>query len=124
MIVCAAIIVLVISLFMVVSDIKIYRQKQKLNSEISDLQQKIKNLQDNNNNLKQNISQADNPQYMEKIAREEFGEQLPGEKAVNFVVTQDKTQPKNGSVTNSINNLWSGWIGGVWAGIKNFLGLK
>ena len=102
----AAIILLVV---LVVVDVMVYKRRQELHFQVSNLEQQIKDIQTSNDNLTQKIQNQDNPQYMEKIAREELDLQRQGEKAVSFIMPE--TLPQNTEASQK--NPWSKWFGNV-----------
>lgn len=113
-----AVLIIIVAIFLVIADARVYRKKQQLNLQIESLKNKIQDLEDKNNNFKQGISNADSNQYMEKVAREELDLQKPGEKVVSFVVTQKEPSQNSNEQKNflqvwlaNVNNFWN-WITG------------
>ena len=109
-----AVVMVGIAVCLIVADVHIYRTRQKLISQVENLKTKIHDLKDKNNNLKQGIANADNSQYVEKIAREELDLQKPGEKVVSFVVT-DKQSPQDASEQESFLQIWQANLGHFWS---------
>jgi len=95
-------------------DFKIYKKRKELESQVKHYQEQIEKLGKSNQELKLGIDNADNVEYLEKIAYEQLGEQKPGETAVIFVAPEQKIleplPPKN---------IWTGWLTGFWQWIKN-----
>src|SRR3989344_8318219 len=74
------IVLLIIIVFLVFADIKVYKERKKFNLQIDSLKEKIQAIQDKNNTLEQGIARADDKDYIEKIAREELDLQIEDEK--------------------------------------------
>ncbi len=108
------IIFLVIIIILIFADFKIYKKKQELASQINDYQKKIENIKKSSQNLRDEIANSDNTDYLEKIAYEQLGQARPGETVYSFVAPQEKPKtiqkPQNFLDTKS----WSGWLSGVW----------
>ncbi len=100
---------------LVVANLKIYHKKQELAAQLANLHRQVKDLQASNGDLRQKIEKSDDPQYVEKIAREELDLQKQGETAVSFIMPQ--AQDKN--IEASQKNTWQAWLGGAWNWIKN-----
>jgi cell division protein FtsL len=109
----------VVILVLIIADFKIYLKKAELKSQIADYQRQIEEIKKNNQDLKEQIANADNTDYLEKIAYEQLGQQKPGEKQVIFVEPPQKTE----TVLDQQNfwnvNKWTGWFGGFWQWIKS-----
>ena len=103
-------IVLVVG-FLVVADINMYKKRQELSNHIQALEQKIAEVKAKNIQLEQGIAQADNDQYIEKVAREELDMQKPGEKVFSFVKPEDSKAKDNPTPKNPWQNFLA-WIGG------------
>ena len=110
----AAFLMIVIFFVLVVADIKIYGKRKGLEAEVARYEQQIKAIKEKNQNLEERIANSDNPDYIEKIAREEQDMQKPGEKVVSFIMPKEKNQD------NSVNNnFWSNeWLGSIINWIK------
>lgn len=100
-------------IFLAVADIKTYKKKKELNAQIENLKNKIAEIQNKNNSLQEGISQADDPQYIEKVAREELDLQKPGEKVVSFIMPENKNQNSN-PVPKNFLQVWLGWLSGLF----------
>ena len=117
------IILLVIVLVLVVSDFKIYQKKRELLSQIDIYQKQIDDIKKSSKNINDEIANADNIDYLEKLGYEEFNVTRPGETEYMFIKPQKKTEvaasPKNGFDISS----WTGWLSGtlsnIWQWIKN-----
>lgn len=104
------VIFLLIIFILVVSDFKIYQKKRELTAQITIYQKQIADIKKSSQNLKDEITNSDNPDYLEKIAYEQLGEQKPGETEYIFVQS-----PKKADTVSSPQNFWSakswfGWI--------------
>ncbi len=105
-----AVALLVVAACLVFADIKMYHKRQELNAQVKTLQQKIADTQKSNQQLQQGISQANNDQYIEKVAREELDLQQPGEKVISFI--QPPNQQTVPQAPQNFLQSWLGWIGG------------
>jgi cell division protein FtsL len=102
-------------LILAIADFKIYMKKAELKSQIADYQRQIEEIKNSNQNLKDQIANADDADYLEKIAYEQLGQQKPGEKQVIFVEPPQEIE----IVTDQQNNKWANWFGNFWQWIKN-----
>ena len=105
---------LIIIVVLIFSDIKMYQKKKELLSEISNYKKQITDIQNSSQNLKNDIANQNNQDYIEKIAYEQLGEQKPGEKEVIFVAP-----PKKADASQQIQNPWYDWIANSWNWIKS-----
>jgi len=112
------VLILLIAVFLVITDIKIYKKKQQFNTQVENLENKIQDLESKNNNLQQGISNAENEEYIEKIAREELDLQKPGEKVVSFIIDQDQ-QTKNNDDQKNIFQILLSSISNIWKSLVN-----
>lgn len=101
-------------IFLAVADFNMHKKRQALIAQIHFYEQQIKNLENSNVELKEEITNADNIDYLEKIAYEQLGEQKPGEKAVTFVASEEK--PKEAPNEEST---WTSWLSNTWSWIKS-----
>jgi len=96
------------------ADFKIYQKKQELTNQIKTYKEQIANLEERRETLKDEIANSDNPNYIEKIAREEVDMQKPGEKVVSFVMPeQEQPIAEVAEPFFDIKN-WLGWISKPW----------
>lgn len=107
------IIFLIVILLLILADFKIYQKKKELNSQISAFKKQIESIEKSSQNLKNEIANSDNKDYLEKLAYEQLGQAKPGEKVYSFIGLQEKAK-----VAPSPKNFWFGWISGVWGWIK------
>ena len=114
----AGIIFMVIILVLVIADFKMYQKKKELISQVANYQKKIEGLKKNSQILKEEIANADNVDYLEKIAYEQLGQQKPGERQIIFVEPEKKEEAVVSNNTGN-KNPWLGWIGGALQWIKN-----
>ncbi len=103
----------VIAIVLIIANIRLYHTRQELNSQIKTLQNKVGEIKQQNDRLSQGIQNANDSQYIEKVAREELDLQKPGEKVVSFI--NPPAVPQQGDV-NSKNVLesWLAWVGGIF----------
>jgi len=110
----AGILFSVIVVALIFSDIKMYQKKKELLTEINNYKKQITDIQNSSKAIKNDIANQNNPDYIEKIAYEQLGEQKPGEKEVIFVAPPKKT---DSSV--QLQNPWYDWIANSWNWIKS-----
>lgn len=111
------IVFVIVILLLVVVDFKIYQKKKELIAQIEAYEEQIEGIKKSSENLKEEIANADSPDYLEEIAYEQLGEQRPGEKQVVFVMPEEKQEHEQES-----KNFWGNfpaWLGGAWQWIKN-----
>lgn len=106
---------IIIIVFLIFADIKVYKDRKKLNSQIDNLKEKIQTIQKKNNTLEQGIASADDKDYIEKIAREELGLQIKNEKVITFVMSKLKQKEEINTSSNFLNlKTWLGWLSNGW----------
>jgi cell division protein FtsB len=110
----AGVFIVIVLIFLIVSDFNIYKRKKELKSQINFYQKQIEELKEANQDLNDKIDNADNIDYLEKIAYEQLGEQKPGEKGVIFI-----TQKEEAEETPESKNFWTSWFTGAWNWIKS-----
>lgn len=98
-------------------DFEIYQKKKELSAEISSYKKQIEEIEKSNQNLKEEIANADNPDYLEKIAYEQLDQQKPGEKEIIFIALPEKQE--QASVQKSFWDNFSGWFLAAFNWIKN-----
>jgi cell division protein FtsB len=115
------IIFLVVILALFLADFKIYQKKQQLISQINAYQKQIKDIEKNSQNLKDEIANSNNTDYLEKLGYEQFNETKPGEKEIIFTSPQEK--PKEAAKPQNFWDikLWSDWLVGGLNWIKSKL---
>lgn len=115
-----AIIFILAGVFLVYVNIKLHYKKAELMAQIVGYNKEIERIQNNNDNLKDRIKNADNKDYIEKVAREEENMQKPGESVVSFILPGEK--PKEPEKETGI---WRGFLGGMesfWKKVKSIFG--
>ncbi len=110
---------LAISALLIFADIKIYKEKQRLNAQLEGYKKQIQEIESRNKVLKEGITEANNDNYIEKVAREELDLQKQGEKVVTFVMPPQ--QPKEEKKQQNFIDIgvWLGWLSNWWQVIKN-----
>lgn len=112
------VLILIVFLWLAYANFKIYKTKQKLVSQLNDYKSQIEEIEERNKNLEEGIANSENKEYIEKVAREEFGMQQPGEKVVSFILPeQNNGEFSEPSKKNPFNYLLD-WIGGLWQTIR------
>ena len=109
-----AIFIICLMAFIIIADVRIYQRRKGLEAEVSKYEQQIKQLKERNTKLEEEIGNSDNPDYIEKIAREEQDMQKPGENVVSFIMPE-------GQVKEEVKqNFWNtnNWFGCISAWFK------
>lgn len=114
----AAIFIIIVTIVLIATDIKIYLKRKQFQEEVSRYENQIRQLKDRNKKLEEEIANSDNIDYIEKVAREEQNMQKPGEKVVSFVMPE-KTRSESTEQYFWDNKNWLGWMSGVWEWFKN-----
>jgi len=78
--------------FLIVTNLKINQRRAQLTARTASLKEEIEILEQKNQELKENISQAGGEEYLEKVARERLGLKAPGEEVV--VITGEREEEK------------------------------
>lgn len=78
--------------FLIVTNLKINQRRAQLTTRITSLKEEIEILEQKSQELKENISQAEGEEYLEKVAREQLGLKAPGEEVV--VITGEREEEK------------------------------
>lgn len=112
----AGILFFLLMVVLVFVDMHIYKQKKELVSKINFYQNQIQSIESDNQQLRDEMANTENIDYLEKIAYEQLGEQKPGEQAVIFVAPDQKP-----AQVSEQQNIWTGWFSGIWNWIKSKL---
>jgi len=114
------IIFVLIVVVLIVVDFKIYKKKRELISQVGLYEKQIEDIKKSSQTLKEEIANADNTDYLEKIGYEQFGQTRPGETEYMFVGSSKKDVS---AVTNQDDILsvksWSARLSGAWQWIKS-----
>jgi len=97
-----------ISVWFVFQDVKIYFEKKDFSAQLKSYSKQIEEIKKSNESLKERIENSDNPDYIEKVARDEINLQKPGEKVVSFVEAEEKED-----VVKEAQNSES-WLASLW----------
>jgi len=109
---------LIIIIFLIFADIKVYKEKNKLDRQIDNLEKKIQTMQDKNNMLEEGIARSDDREYIEKIAREELDLQMKDETVVSFIMPKQQEDENKEADKNYWNpKNWLGWFSSIISGI-------
>jgi len=111
------IIFLIIIVVLIFSDIKIYQKKKQLASQIITYQQEVEDLKKSSQNLKEEIANSDNKDYLEKVAYEQLNEARPGETVYSFISSKEK--PKTVVKPQNFLESWLGQLSGGFNWIKS-----
>lgn len=90
---------------LIVATTRVHNKKKQLEAHLESLEQKVEQMQVKNDNLKEGISESDNPEYIEKVAREELGLQQPGETVISFIAPESQEIPKEVKQQNILQRM-------------------
>lgn len=108
------VIFIAIIVFLVIINLRMYDKRKKLASQVSFYEDQIENIGKDIQSIKKDIDNADNIDYLEKIAYEQLGKQKPGEQSIIFI-TPEQEEPE----TNEQHDFFMpAWISNVWKWIK------
>ncbi|OGZ71151.1 MAG: hypothetical protein A2904_00840 [Candidatus Staskawiczbacteria bacterium RIFCSPLOWO2_01_FULL_33_9] len=111
---------ILIIVFLLYTDVKVYKDRKKLNSQIDNLKEKIETIQKKNSTLEQGIVRVNDKDYIEKVAREELDLQIQNEKVISFVMPEPKPKEEINTSVNFFNpKTWLGWFSNSWQWIKS-----
>ena len=113
------ILLLVVAAVLIYADFKIYQKKQELTSQLNNYKKQIEEIRKRNETLKEEIVNSDNPEYIEKIARDQENLQKPGEKVVSFIMPKQQENQENKSENFFAKTNWFSWLSQPWNWIKS-----
>lgn len=103
--------------FAVVSNARITIKREQYNKRIKELQEQIKEMEQKKNELEKGVSHAETQEYLEEVARKNFGLKSPGEEVV--VISKEKQEEAEAEKEEKKdeNNIWDPktwweWISG------------
>ena len=110
------IILIIIIVILIVVDIKIYNKKKDLIDQINIYQEQIDEIKKSSQTLKDQIANADNVDYLEKLGYEQFNQARPGETEYIFVKSSQGIE-----TVSADKDFWNIklWFSNVWQWIKN-----
>lgn len=103
-----------ISVFLILGNLKINNKIQELSSQKKFLEEKISRLSEEKEILESKISKAGSEDLIEKIGREELNLRKEGEEVVAFNIV-----PQKQGVSSTDLGGTNGWWSGFWEKIKN-----
>ena len=104
---------------LIVVDFKIYQKKQELTSQVNAYKKQIEDIQRSSQTIKEEIANADNIDYLEKLGYEQFDQTRPGETEYMFIKPQKKAEVVSGSENFWGAKSWFGWVGDALNWLKN-----
>lgn len=108
------ILIICLIIFMTAANIKMYLARKRVISKIENYSAQIERITQSNKILEEEIANSDDPDYIEKVAREQENMQKTGEKVVSFVVPREEPASSAQRV-----NSWLGWLAGAWRWVKS-----
>jgi len=110
---------LIVIFVFIVADFRIYQKKKELAAQISAYQKKIEDIKNSSQTLEDEIANADNPDYLEKIAYEQLGQAKVGETEYIFIDPPQQQEEVSQSKNFWDGKIWFGWFSGAWGWIKS-----
>ena len=80
--------------FLIISNWRISKKRSDLGSQIENLQEQIKTLEDQKSKLEAGISQGQSETFLEEQAREKLGLKKPGEEVVAVLPPKETAEQK------------------------------
>lgn len=114
----AGVLFLIIIIVLIIADFKMYQKRKNLISQIDSYKRQIEEIKNSNQNLKNDIANSNNTDYLEKIAYEQLGQQKPGEKEVIFINPPQKEETNQKIETSWSFESWFSWFPNTWKWIK------
>ena len=108
-------------LVLAVADFRIYQKKQQFTSQINAYQKQINDIRKSSQTLKDEIANADNKDYLEKLGYEQFNQTHPGETEYMFVKSQNSEQT---NFTQKNSNTWLAKISSTWQNMLSWIKSK
>jgi len=115
----AGVLFLAAAVFFVYSNFKLNQKKKELLGQIDSYKNQIEAIQKRNAELKEGVAKSDDPNYIEKVAREELDMQKEGEKVVAFILPEKKRVEEKPQQNFWSQNILSGWLSQSWSWIKS-----
>jgi len=113
-------IIFLIGIFaIIIADFRIYQKKKELIVQVDNYKQQIEDIKRSNQTLEDEIANADNVDYLEKLAYEQFDQTRPGETEYMFVKPQKKVEVVSESKNFWNANKWFSWVGDAVNWIKS-----
>lgn len=94
-----ALLFLGVIVFLVVTNLQIEKRRDKLQAWTESLKKEIQILEEKNEKLKTQISEAGTQDFLERVAREELNLKSPGEEVV--VISKEEEKKSNNEEQNS-----------------------
>ena len=96
-------------IFLITLNVKISRERDKLQRELANLDRDLKAAQTKREELTAKISEAQSSDYLEEVAREDLNLQKEGEKVVAFPIIREKEEKKEEAEKNFLGEI-SDWL--------------
>lgn len=106
----------IVAFYFIILDFNVFEKKKNLEEKINLYSSQVDDLTERNKKLKEEIANTGNTDYIEKIGREEFDMQKPGENSVVFI-TREKNQ--NPEAELSEENTWQSRLSAIWLWFKS-----
>ncbi len=111
--------VILITSWLVIGNLKISQKRKELDLKISSLKEEIQKLQDMETVLQSQIfrTEEEEKEYLEEVARDDFGLKQEEEEAVAIIFEPDKEEPdQNDDALSEKESIWQK----IFQGIRDF----
>lgn len=105
--------------FLIIIDVKIYKKKKELESQVNSYQRRVDDIKKSSQTLKDEIVNSDNVDYLEKLGYEQFGQARPGETEYMFIKEDKIVETIMPSKNFWDIKSWFGWVGQSLGWIKS-----
>ena len=108
-----------ITSWLVIGNLKISQKRKELDLKISSLKEEIRKLQDMETVLQSQIfrTEEEEKEYLEEVARDDFGLKQEEEEAVAIIFEPDKEEPdQNDDALSEKESIWQK----IFQGIRDF----
>jgi cell division protein FtsB len=99
-----------IAVFLMISNIRIRQEREKIADNSEYLEEKVKILKDQNEEMKKGLGQAESRQVLEKVAKERLNLKAPGEQ----VIVVKRAEEKETTVQEEEKNAWNPKVWWEW----------
>jgi cell division protein FtsB len=110
---CVLFVAIIVFLFII--NLRMYEKRKKLASQVNFYESQIENIEKDIQNIKKDIDNADDIDYLEKIAYEQLGKQKPGEQSIIFITPEQEEK----EINEQHNFLMPAWLSNAWSWIKS-----
>lgn len=104
--------------FAIISNLRIGEKRDQYTRQIEELQRQIREAEERKKELEKNVSSADSQEYLEEVARKNYGLKKPGEEVVVISKEEEEKEVKK-EEQESEENIWDPKTWWEWISGKN-----